>query len=240
MTKKQNDAPDVQIKRRKLTEYQTDPNNANRGTPRGRRMIKDSLTELGPGRSLVSDSSDVLIAGNQTFEAAKEAGITEVIEVIPPPGVMVVVKRADLDLKVDDKAKRLGRVDNRASEVDLNFDTAVLLGDIDLLDVDPYGAAFDTIEAFFTSRRPFAQRMAVAVNCGGRQKLTINGGWLWKTMRPIVEKYGNDLHGVYLEICRELVTGYVAHAGYAVSHFGGYYAGVNSQLTHYLVMLERR
>lgn len=110
---------------------------------------------------------------------------------------------------------------------------------IDLLDVDPYGAALDVIEAFFTSRRPFARRMAVAVNCGGRQKLTINGGWLWKTMRPIVEKYGNDLHGVYLEICRELVTGYVAHAGYQVSHFAGYYCGINMQITHYLVMLER-
>lgn len=111
---------------------------------------------------------------------------------------------------------------------------------VDLLDVDPYGAALDVIEAFFSSRRPFARRMAVAANCGGRQKLTINGGWLWSTMRPIVEKYGNDgLHGAYLEICKELVTGYVAHAGYQVSHFAGYYAGVNAQITHYLVMLER-
>jgi len=134
MSKQKTPNEEISVKRRKLSEYQPDPHNANKGTARGRKLIKDSLTELGPGRSLVADSRDVFIAGNQTFEAAKEAGITEVIEITPPPGVIVVVKRDDLDLEADEKAKRLALADNRAQQVDLDFSADVLLGNIDLLE----------------------------------------------------------------------------------------------------------
>jgi hypothetical protein len=110
---------------------------------------------------------------------------------------------------------------------------------IDLLDVDPYGQAWDVIEAFFTSVRPWAKVMAVAVNDGLRQKLALGGAWAVGTMQRVVEKYGNDLHPVYLEVCADLMEEKAAYAGYRVSHFAGYHCGDKLALTHYLAILER-
>ena len=71
----------INVRRRKLSDYKDDPNNANKGSERGNQMIDDSLARVGPGRSLVADANDYLPAGNKTKAAAERAGITEVIEV---------------------------------------------------------------------------------------------------------------------------------------------------------------
>lgn len=110
---------------------------------------------------------------------------------------------------------------------------------VDLLDVDPYGDSWQIIEAFFSSVRPWAKYMAVAVNDGLRQKLALGGAWNTGTMKKAVEKFGNDLHPVYLEVCAYLMEEKAADAGYRVSHFSGYYCGMNSAMTHYLALLER-
>lgn len=110
---------------------------------------------------------------------------------------------------------------------------------IDLLDVDPYGSPFEVLEAFFTSTRPFAPLMAVAVNDGLRQKVTMGGAWTVHALREAVERHGNDLHPIYLEVCGEILTEIVSHAGYRVEHFSGYYAGRGGAITHYLALLRR-
>ncbi len=110
---------------------------------------------------------------------------------------------------------------------------------ITLLDVDPYGESWPTLKAFFKSQRPFADRMVVVVNDGLRQKLRINGAWSTGSMRSMVEKYGNDLHPIYLDICAELLGEYADSAGYFVDEFAGYYCGASKLLTHFLAVLQK-
>lgn len=110
---------------------------------------------------------------------------------------------------------------------------------IDLLDVDPYGSAFEALDAFFSSSRPFAPKMIVAVNDGARANIQVGGAWRSPTFEEIVLKYGNDLWDKYLVVCRELLATYSKKAGYRVSGFGGYHAGKKLQMTHYLAYLEQ-
>jgi hypothetical protein len=109
---------------------------------------------------------------------------------------------------------------------------------ITLIDIDPYGSCWETIAAFFESKRGFAPTMGIAVNDGLRQKLRI-GAWNVSIMGNMVQKYGNKIHGKYLEICRELLDNYSAIAGYSVDHFAGYYTGHAQQMTHFLAVLKQ-
>ena len=110
----------------KLSQLVPDPHNANKGTERGRYMIEHSLQKLGAGRSLLVDKNNVVIAGNKTLESAVESGFEDAIVVETDGSKLVVVKRTDLDLQQDSKAKELAIADNRASEVSLNWDLQVL------------------------------------------------------------------------------------------------------------------
>jgi hypothetical protein len=110
---------------------------------------------------------------------------------------------------------------------------------IDLLDVDPYGAPWDVLRGFFESERPLAERMVVVVNDGLRQKLASGSGWEVKALEGMVMKYGNDLHPIYLDICKELLGEVVANAGYRLERFHGYYCGHSLAMTHYLGVLVK-
>jgi hypothetical protein len=110
---------------------------------------------------------------------------------------------------------------------------------IDLLDIDPYGEPWGVFDSFFQSVRPFVPVMAIAVNDGLRQGLAMGRAWAIESMTGAVERHGNDLHPIYLEVCREMVAEKVAHAGYTMSHFGGYYCGTKKAMTHYLAIIRR-
>jgi len=121
------------IKKRKITEYQQDKQNANKGNTRGQAMIDASFAESGAGRSVLVTADNVLIAGNHAIEGAIKAGITDVIEVETDGTQLVVVKRVDLQAG-DKKAKRLSLADNRSNEINLTHDAEQLMQDIDLLE----------------------------------------------------------------------------------------------------------
>lgn len=114
------------MKNAKLTEFIPDPRNANKGTVRGRGMLEKSLQALGAGRSVLADKHGVLIAGNKTLQTAVEAGFEDAIVVETDGTQLVVVKRTDLDLGKDDKAKQLAIADNRVGQISLEWDAAVL------------------------------------------------------------------------------------------------------------------
>jgi DNA modification methylase len=116
-----------------LSDLSPDERNANRGTPRGRGMVEDSLRELGAGRSVLVDRNGRLIAGNKTTEAAFAIGLDDVIVVQSDGTKVVVVQRTDLDLSQDKRARRLAIADNRTSEVGLEWELPVLLEEPDLL-----------------------------------------------------------------------------------------------------------
>jgi hypothetical protein len=106
-----------------------DPKNANRGTARGRETVAKSLAECGGGRSILADRNGVVVAGNKTFTAARELGLP--IRVVESAGdELVVVKRTDLALDEDERARRLAYLDNRASELGLDWDLEQLLADL--------------------------------------------------------------------------------------------------------------
>ncbi len=102
-----------------------DEANANRGTPRGRKLLKNSIKKLGAGRSVLVDKNFVTLAGNKTVEEAKKQGYTRVTVVDTDGKTLVAVRRTDLDVQ-DKKAQDLALLDNRVSELDLSWDPEVL------------------------------------------------------------------------------------------------------------------
>lgn len=124
---------EVKVKRRKLDEYRADSANPNKGSPRGKQLIAASLKEAGAGRSLVADKHGVFVAGNQTFDAAAAAGITEVIEIETAGDVLIVHKRSDFDLSDQDdpRARRYAYLDNQAQQASLTWDVDQLMADLE-------------------------------------------------------------------------------------------------------------
>lgn len=126
----------------KLSDLQPDVHNANRGTERGRALLEKSLHQYGAGRSILLDKNGRIIAGNKTAETAGEIGIDDVIVVRTKGDKLVAVLREDLDLSDDETAARmLAYADNRVGQIDLDFDTEVLLED--------FNAGFELNEFWF-------------------------------------------------------------------------------------------
>ena len=108
-----------------LEDLQRDPLNANRGTDRGRDLLRRSLKDYGAGRSIVVDAHGRILGGNKTVEQAKQLGLP--ITVVPTDGEqLVVVQRIDLDARTDPRAQALAVADNRVGELDLDWDPAML------------------------------------------------------------------------------------------------------------------
>ncbi len=109
-----------------------------------------------------------------------------------------------------------------------------------LIDIDPYGDPWPVIHAFFTSERERPKKIAVVVNDGLRQKVKMNGAWSTRSLYHAVERFGNNMHDQYLNVCAWLMQTEATQAGYAVSRFEGYYCGHAKQMTHYLAVLDKR
>ena len=107
----------------KLSELIQDAGNLNRGTDAGRELVSESIGKLGAGRSVLVDRQGRIIAGNKTVSGAIQAGLTEALIIETNGEQVVVVKRTDLDLESDLKARELSFADNRASEIGLEWDT---------------------------------------------------------------------------------------------------------------------
>ena len=126
-----------------------DPANANKGTVRGRALVESSLAECGAGRSIVADADGTIIAGNKTYEAAQNLGMP--IRIIETTGTeLVVVKRNDMRLGSDDRARRLAYLDNRGSELGLEWDLSQIQRDIESgIDFGDCGFGDDELAALF-------------------------------------------------------------------------------------------
>lgn len=103
-----------------------DAKNFNRGTDAGRELVAKSLRKLKAGRSVLVDKNNRIIAGNKTVVGAMDAGINEAIVIETDGEQLVVVKRTDLDLETDVKARELSFVDNRTSQVGLEWNVEEL------------------------------------------------------------------------------------------------------------------
>lgn len=121
-----------ETKRAKLQDLTPDNRNANRGTQRGLKVLDDSLRQFGAGRSILLDREGRIIAGNKTAERAADLGMDDVLIVETDGSQLVAVKRTDLDLENGDgRARRMAYYDNRAGELNLDWDADQLKLDID-------------------------------------------------------------------------------------------------------------
>ncbi|MGH7555870.1 MAG: DNA modification methylase, partial [Longimicrobiales bacterium] len=109
----------------RLLDLTPDPQNANRGTDRGRAALERSLREYGAGRAVLIDRHGRIIAGNKTVEHAKRLHLP--LRVVKTDGHhLIAVQREDLDLATDPRAKALALADNRVGELDLEWDVDML------------------------------------------------------------------------------------------------------------------
>ena len=98
-------------------QIQLDPENARVHDSRNKQAIKQSLKDLGAGRSVLMDAENVLIGGNGVYEEAQALGLP--VRIIDSDGSeLIAIRRKDLKTS-DAKRKALAIADNRCS--DLSF-----------------------------------------------------------------------------------------------------------------------
>lgn len=119
-----------QMKRGKLSSLKPDKHNANEGTERGQKVLEDSINRYGAGRSILLDKKGRIIAGNKTHAEAGQLGMENVVIVETDGTELVAVKRMDLDLEKDEKARELAYADNRSAEIGLSWDPVQIMADI--------------------------------------------------------------------------------------------------------------
>jgi DNA modification methylase len=90
-----------------------DPANARLHPPRNRALIRQSLEEVGGGRSILVDGDGVIRAGNGVYAEAADLGIP-VRVVDASPDELIAVRRKDL---TGAAAERAALLDNRAAEL---------------------------------------------------------------------------------------------------------------------------
>jgi DNA modification methylase/sporulation protein YlmC with PRC-barrel domain len=132
----------------KLSALTPDKRNANKGTERGRKMVRESLKRYGTGRSILLDKSGNIIAGNKTVEGAQAVGFEDV-QIVKSDGTkLIAVQRTDLDIN-DRKARELAIADNRASELGLEWDTDVLKQfETEEVDLSPFWDERELVQFF--------------------------------------------------------------------------------------------
>lgn len=136
-----------------LNQIEFDPQNARKRTQRSSGMIRSSLQQFGPLRSLVGqklpDGRIIVRAGNGTLEEASQIGIDKIRVVERRPDELVVVVADDLD---ESQWKSYAIADNRSSDLS-EWDEEVLASlaqEIDLGDwfTDEEMSAFDEVPNF--------------------------------------------------------------------------------------------
>jgi hypothetical protein len=128
----------------KLSDLIFDNHNANLGTEKGTKLLESSLSKYGAGRSILIDRNNSIISGNKTIEMAGQLGFNN-IKIVETTGQdIVAVKRMDLDLSTDKKARALAYADNRVSEVDLSWDISQIKIDLpELPDLKEFFSEFE-------------------------------------------------------------------------------------------------
>ena len=119
-------------------------------------MVEHSLRHYGAGRSILLDRNGVAIAGNHTLEAAQEVGLP--VRTIETDGSeLIAVVRTDLDLTGEGReytdARELAIIDNRSSEVGLEWDVERL--------IQHEADGIDISQAFFDDELEVLKQMQV-------------------------------------------------------------------------------
>ena len=110
---------------------------------------------------------------------------------------------------------------------------------INFIDCDPYGAAWNALNALFRSDRPRPDKVLIVVHDGIRNRITRFGASDIDVFHSIIEEIGEiALSQNYLDVCQHLLTQYAALGGYAVEMFGGFYSKHDKNQTHFFAELK--
>lgn len=153
-----------------MEEIKLDENNYRIHDDRNKQLINKSLKEYGAGRAILTDKDGVIIAGNGTFEQAKELGIP--VKVIETDGTeLIAVKRTDLSTE-DEKRKGLAIMDNSTTDSS-KFDVSKLQNDFSVPELQEMGVpVFEASEInpdeFFkeTPEKEKKPKMVKCPHCG--------------------------------------------------------------------------
>lgn len=148
----------------KIDDLVPDGKNYNKGTDKGRKLVKRSLKELGAGRSVLLDKNGNIIAGNKTVEAAKALGFDDVVVVQTDGKRLVAVQRTDIDLDTE-QGRALALADNATSAAGLAWDMEAIAAD---------GWAQDDLEGWGLKMRsgaildsePYEQQFSILISVG--------------------------------------------------------------------------
>ena len=108
-----------------IEELTQDAHNFNRGTDEGQRLMEQSFSEVGAGRSILIDKNGNIIAGNKSQKAAMAAGIKRVRVVEATGDELIAVKRTDVDIN-SEKGRKMALLDNLTTQVNLSWDETEL------------------------------------------------------------------------------------------------------------------
>ena len=114
------------IKIAKLSDFRFDDENANKGTPRGKELLKKSLKQRKFARPTFAAADGTILGGNKTLEAAQEVGMEDAI-VIESDGTKPIIHvRTDIPNSKTPAARKLALEDNRIAELSLSWDDKIL------------------------------------------------------------------------------------------------------------------
>lgn len=128
------------------------PANRNRGTERGRGLIKHSLKTTRFGRSLLAAADGSIIAGNNTYRSlqeAIEAGEVELGEpiIVRSDGTRPVIHvREDVATADSPQGRIMAALDNRTAQVNQNIDLAGVKEDVESCGATPEEVGYEPEE----------------------------------------------------------------------------------------------
>jgi len=111
--------------------------------------------------------------------------------------------------------------------------------DVNFLDIDPYGDPWKIVSAFLESDRNLPKILNIVVNDGLRQKAQLGGAWKASSLTSVVERFGNNIYGKYLDVCQFIMNEKASQHSYRMTRWHGYYCGYGNNMTHYWAVLEK-
>ena len=110
----------------KLQDFKPQRKNANKHTPRGMKLLEDSIQQGGWIGAITSSADGEVFAGSARLEKIGEVMPNDPLVVHTTGDRPVIVVRDDIPNADDPRAVRLALADNRIQQVDLDYDTDML------------------------------------------------------------------------------------------------------------------
>jgi ParB family chromosome partitioning protein len=119
------------VSKGKLTNYTPQKRNANKHTQRGLGALETSIQKDGWIGAITVAADGETFDGSARIEVGAATGFDDVIVVESDGTKPIVHRRIDIPTADDPRAVRLGYAANRVAALNLDFDPAVILADLD-------------------------------------------------------------------------------------------------------------